>query len=227
MSYFFQWSDESYEYILTKPGYILLALLTVIVLFFITAMRGREGRQFDTRSLIFCSLAVALGVLTSFMRITTLPFGGSVTLFSMLAISFMGFVYGPGIGVTTGVAFGLLDLMIEPYIYHPIQVLLDYILAFGALGLSGFFADRKNGLLKGYIVGVAARYVCHVLSGYIFFASYAPEGTNPLIYTLTYNLTFILPEMIATIILISIPSVSSALLRLKGFARGESSRLAL
>ena len=100
----------------------------------------------------------------------------------------------------------------------PLQVLLDYPLAFGALGLSGFFWHRKNGLIIGYVAGTVGRYVCHVLSGYIFFAEYAPEGMNPLAYTLGYNLTYILPEVIATVAILSIPSVMKALGQVKSEA---------
>lgn len=62
------------------------------------------------------------------------------------------------------------------------------------------------------------RYICHVVSGYVFFAEYAPEGMNPMLYTLGYNCTYILPEMIATVILVSIPAVMKALNQVKKMA---------
>ena len=118
----------------------------------------------------------------------------------------------------TGVAYGILQLIIEPYIYAPLQVLLDYPLAFGALGLSGFFSKKKFGLTTGVIVGILGRYICHVISGYVFFASYAPEGMNPMIYTLGYNATYIVPELIATVIVVSLPPVMKALKYVKTMA---------
>lgn len=68
----------------------------------------------------------------------------------------------------TGAAYGVLQLLIEPYIYFPLQVLVDYPLAFGALGLSGCFSKSKHGLVKGYLCGVLARYVFAVISGWLF-----------------------------------------------------------
>jgi thiamine transporter len=111
----------------------------------------------------------------------------------------------------TGVAYGLLQFVLDPYFLTLPQFLCDYVLAFGALGLAGFFHRKKWGLQIGYIVGVIGRYIFAVISGVCFFAEYAPEGTPALVYSLTYNLTYILPEAVATLIIISIPAVAKAL----------------
>lgn len=74
--------------------------------------------------------------------------GGSVTLFSMLFICCIGYWYGLRTGIMTGVAYGLLQLISDPYIISLPQMITDYILAFGALGLSGIFCNKKNGLVK-------------------------------------------------------------------------------
>jgi len=176
------------------------------------------GRALDTKKMVFCAMAMALATVTSFIKFAQLPFGGSITLFSMFFISLIGWLYGPKLGLITGLAYGVLQLITGPYIYAPLQVLLDYPLAFGALGLSGFFWRRKHGLIIGYVVGAFGRYLCHVISGYVFFAEYAPEGMNPMIYTLGYNLTYILPEVIATVAILCIPSVMKALGQVKAEA---------
>jgi thiamine transporter len=92
---------------------------------------------------------------------------------------------------------------------------MDYPIAFGCLGLTGAFSNSRQGILKGYILGVFGRYVCHVLTGYIFFSMYAPEGMNPMIYSLGYNATYIVPEMIATIALLLIPTVQNGFKEVK------------
>lgn len=163
---------------------------------------GGKGQK--TRMLAFAAVAMGLAYVTSFIRFGSLPFGGSITLFSMLFICFVGYLYGPKLGVATGVAYGLLQMTVDPMIYYPIQVILDYPLAFGMLGLSGLVRNRNYGLLWGYLLGVAGRYLCHVLSGYLFFREWAVG--NPLFYTLGYNATYIVPEAIATLILLSIPA---------------------
>ncbi len=172
----------------------------------------------NVKRLVYCAIAIALATVTSFMKLTSLPFGGSITLFSMLFICLIGYLYGLKTGFMTGMAYGILQLIMDPYIYVPVQVLLDFPLAFGALGLSGLFWKSRYGLVKGCVAGMMGRYLCHVISGYVFFAEYSPVGMNPMLYTLGYNLTYILPEMIATLILISIPSVVKALNQVKRMA---------
>ena len=240
MSKFLIYDAENYEYILQPAGYAVLVILLAALIVLVGRLGrrlsgGQEGnngssygqvgygqagygRSLDTKKMVFCAMAIALATVTSFIKFAQLPFGGSITLFSMFFVALVGWLYGPKLGLITGLAYGVLQLITGPYIYAPLQVLLDYPLAFGALGLSGFFWHRKNGLIIGYVAGTVGRYVCHVLSGYIFFAEYAPEGMNPLAYTLGYNLTYILPEVIATVAILSIPSVMKALGQVKAEA---------
>lgn len=164
-----------------------------------------------TKQLVFCAICIALAFVTSYIKFASLPFGGSITLFSMFFICFAGFMYGPRAGIISGIAYGILQFIQDPYFYSPVQFLLDYPLAFGCLGLAGFFQNSKLGLQKGIVVGVLGRYLCHVISGYVFFGSYAPEGMNAMVYTLGYNLTYILPELAATLIVVTIPAVKKAL----------------
>lgn len=163
------------------------------------------------RQLTFCAICIALATVTSFIKFGSLPFGGSVTLLSMCFITMTGYFFGARAGILSGIAYGVLQFILGPYFYTPVQVLLDYPLAFGALGLSGFFCNKKYGLVTGYIVGVIGRYIMHVISGYVFFAANAPKNMNPFVYTLGYNLTYILPELILTVILLSIPAVNKGI----------------
>ena len=219
MSHFLVYDAENAEYLLQPLGYAALIILMALLLI-CAAFLGKQkrSRQMRTKELVFCAMAMALAMVTSYIKFASLPYGGSITLFSMLFIALIGYFYGPKAGLLTGVAYGVLQLVTGPYIYAPLQVLLDYPLAFGALGLSGFFCKKKHGLIIGYIVGVLGRYLCHVISGYVFFAAYAPEGMNPLIYTLGYNLTYILPEMIVTVVLLFIPAVYKAVSQIKQMA---------
>lgn len=216
MSMFLTYDAENYEYILQPAGYGLLALLLIGLLFAIRLFGKNESSiPMKTKQLVFCAVSIALATITSFIKLASLPFGGSITLFSMLFVSLIGYFYGAKTGLITGVAYGILQLITGPYIYAPLQVLFDYPLAFGALGLSGFFQNKKHGLAIGYIVGVTGRYLCHVISGYIFFAEFAPEGMHPVIYTLGYNLTYILPEMLVTVLILYVPAVYQAVGQVK------------
>ncbi len=216
MSAFLIYDAENSEYLLQPLGYAALAALLAALLACIFLFAGKRGsRKMKTTELVFCAAAIALATVTSFIKFINLPFGGSVTLFSMLFISLTGYFFGPKTGLTAGIAYGILQLITGPYIYAPLQVLFDYPLAFGALGLSGFFHRKKYGLAAGYAVGVAGRYFFHVISGYIFFAEYAPEGMDPFLYTLGYNLTYLLPELFLTVLLLSIPAVKKAVGQVK------------
>ena len=218
MSFFLTYDAENWEYHLTTPGYVVLVILMVAALVIPIVLSRKNSKKMSAKQLTFCAVAMALALVTSFIKVASLPMGGSITLFSMFFMCFIGYLYGPKIGIMTGVAYGILQLIIEPYIYAPLQVLLDYPLAFGALGLSGFFSKKKFSLTTGVIVGILGRYICHVISGYVFFASYAPEGMNPMIYTLGYNATYIVPELIATVIVVSLPPVMKALKYVKTMA---------
>lgn len=219
MSFFV--SNVEGELLLTQAGkiatsVILAALLAAAVI--LAVKRGGKKKNMGTKQLVFCAMAMALATVTSMMKVFSFPFGGSVTLCSMLFISLIGYIYGPGTGILTGLAYGVLQFLIEPYIYSPMHVLVDYPLAFGALGLSGFLANAKFGLIKGYLLGVVGRYVFAVISGWIFFGEYAWEGWNALPYSLAYNACYIFAEAAVTVIILMIPAVSKALARVKVMA---------
>jgi thiamine transporter len=141
--------------------------------------------------------------------------GGSVTLFSMFFVTLIGYWYGPAVGLMAGVAYGLLQMILDPYIVSIPQMLIDYPFAFGALGLAGFFSEKKNGMIIGYIVSVLGRFVFSVLSGVIFFGMYAPEGMSPLVYAIVYNGSYLATEAAITIILLCVPAVRKALATVK------------
>lgn len=169
----------------------------------------------STKKLVYSAMGIALAMVTSYIKVWEMPMGGSVTLLSMLFVCSIGYWFGPKYGLITGAAFGLLQFILNPYMVSIPQVLLDYPLAFGALGLSGFFCNKKYGLQIGYVVGVLGRFVFSTLSGVVFFASYAPEGMNPWVYSSLYQGTYLGAEGILTLILISLPPVTRALNTIK------------
>ena len=168
-----------------------------------------------TKQLVFCAISVALAFVTSYIKFMRLPFGGSITLFSMFFLCFAGYLFGPKTGICTGVAYGLLQFLQDPYLYSIGQFFLDYPLAFACLGMAGFCRNQKWGLQKGIFLGVCGRYLCHVLSGYIFFDIWMPESfSNPAIYSVVYNGTYMLPELVSTVIAIIILYKTNAIKRL-------------
>lgn len=91
-----------------------------------------------TKKLVFSAMGIALAMVTSYIKVWEMPMGGSITLMSMLFICLIGYWFGPKYGLLAGAAYGLLQFIVDPYMLTIPQVILDYPLAFGALGLSGF-----------------------------------------------------------------------------------------
>ena len=175
-------------------------------------------KRLSVKQLAFCAMAIALGTVLSMIKVFSFPTGGSITLLSMLVICLPGYWFGLGAGILTGVAYGVLQLLIDPYVLYPMQLVIDYLLAFGALGLSGIFSKSSYGLLKGYMIGVVGRFAFATISGWIFFGMYAWEGWNPLVYSLVYNGIYIFAEAAITCVIISLPPVKNAFGRVKQLA---------
>lgn len=222
------WGETTY--VPTTLGNVLLILLILALLFGAVffarkvaahqhgqsaAKSGSKKSVLSIKQLAFCAMAIALGTVLSNIKLFHFPTGGSITLLSMLVICLPGYFFGVGAGILTGIAYGVLQLLIDPYVLYPMQLIVDYFLAFGALGLSGLFANSRHGLIKGYLAGVLGRYVFAVISGWIFFGAYAWEGWYPLPYSLAYNAIYIFAEAFATVCILCIPPVQNAIGRIK------------
>ncbi len=200
--------DGSYQ--LTTTGYITLALVAFLFLILASILSSKRHKV-STKQIVFSAVAIALAFATSNLKLFRMPMGGSVTLFSMFFITLIGTWFGPATGIMVGVSYGILQLLIDPYIISLPQMIVDYLLAFGALGISGFFNKMKNGMIIGYIAGVIGRYFFATLSGVIFFGMYAPEAMSPLTYSLAYNGGYLAAEAVLTIIVLLIPAVRKGL----------------
>jgi len=157
------------------------------------------------------AVCITLAFVLNQISLFRMPMGGSVTPVSMLFIVLAGYWLGPVYGILSGVAMGLLDTAMGAYVVHPAQYMLDYIFGFSALGISGFFRKWKNGLQIGFIAGALGRFLMVFLSGYIFFYMFAPEGQHAALYSFLYNISYIGPEMVATLVIISLPSMKNAI----------------
>lgn len=183
-----------------------------------------KSSTFTTKTIVFSGVAIALAtVIATVIKLPSLPVGGSVTLFSMLIICLVGYWYGPKVSIAAAVTYGILQFITGPYVVHPLQVILDFPIAFGALGLSGFFHNSKNGLIKGFIAGSLGRFLVHCVSGMIFYTAYVGTGNvqenlSAIWVGVSYNMTYIVPEVIITLILLALPPVNNVMKRLKTLA---------
>lgn len=164
-----------------EPSSLLALLGLIILVLFIIRIRKI---QITPRIMANIGMMLALATIIKMFRLYHLPQGGSITAGSMIPILLLAIFYGPEIGFLAGFIYGIISLITSPYVLHPVQVLFDYPLPFMALGLAGYFPNRK---IVGTFVGIIGRFICHLISGIVFFASYAPAGTSPYLYSLTVN----------------------------------------
>lgn len=186
-----------------------------------------------TLRLVTSGVLIGLGTVLSVIKVFALPFGGSVTLFSMLPLLVLGYMYGVKWGFLCGTVYGLLQMILGATMSQAfaglggfavvVMALLDYIVAYVVIGLSGMFKGKlKNHTLSfalGSTVAILLRLVCHFLSGWILWGSYAAsyfeEMNNSFgsfmltsfdgqllaaLYSLVYNASYMLPELLMSVI---------------------------
>lgn len=211
--------DGYYDnYLNSAALYVSAGLLVAaaIATAFIAERKDKSG--FDSRTLAFAGVSVAMSFALSYVTMWKMPQGGSVTLASMLPIMLFAYVYGAKKGLLVGFVYGLLQAVQDPYIVHPAQFLLDYPIAYGLVGMTGILRKvnfcEKLPQVKFAVssaIGAILRFVSHVLSGVFAFGAYAADkNIPPLPYSLAYN-SFVFIDL-AIVIVVGVILFSS-----KGF----------
>ena len=159
-----------------------------------------------TKILVKTALMLAMASVLQEVRLYHFPQGGAVTLGSMLPLILV-------TGALAGFVFGIINLVQDPFILHPMQVLFDYPLPFMSMSIAGILGGR---IYLATIFAFLCRFICHFISGAIFFASYTPSGMSPLIYSLTANASYLVPEMIITLLILKILPVQRIIDAMKG-----------
>lgn len=172
--------------------------------------KEQTAKQNVTRTLAECAILIALAVILSLIKLGKMPYGGSVTLASLLPIVLISYRHGPGWGLCCATVFGIVKqlLGLDNIFYLPsktlgtvlIVVFFDYLIAFGVIGLAGVFRKivkkQTPALIAGCFATCLLRLVCHVISGVTVWSSYAPENLGVFNYALIYNAMFMVPETI-------------------------------
>lgn len=158
-----------------------------------------------TRVLVEVAILVAMAFVLefAFSFLPKMPQGGRVGI-SMLPLVVIAWRHGVVNGWIGGIVFGLLNLMLDGVLYHWGSFFLDYTIAFGLVGMTGFY----KGLLKDHVVvfgfaiitAYVLRFCSSVLSGVLLFGEYAPADQNVWIYSIVYNATYLLPALVLTVI---------------------------
>ena len=178
-------SKEVMLYVFTA---VVAAAIAVITLLF-----GKKREDNHTKSIVYAAVCIAMSFALSYIRFMELPQGGSITLASLLPLMVYSYLFGIKKGVLAGIIYGFLQFIQAPWFYHPIQFLLDYPIAFGAIGLAGLFHELKLfedkkviQFLLGAIVAVILRYFSHVISGVFVFGT-GDENYTDVAWSFLYN----------------------------------------
>ena len=183
------------------------AVLLIAVIIVAAIVAGRKDRKgFDTRSITFAAVCVAMSFALSYLKIVEMPQGGSITIASLLPLMIYSYMFGTKKGVLAGFIYGVLQAFQDTYILHPAQFLLDYPVAFSAIGLAGMFAKvdalrfPQVKFLLGALVATAGRFLSHFLSGIFAFGEFAT--IQPVwLYSLVYQAGYLLPDIAIAIVL--------------------------
>lgn len=173
--------------------YVVSAALILAILALGFFFGKNEGTASETKNLAYAGVCIALSFALSYVKFFSLPMGGSVTLASMFPLMLYAYIFGARRGLFAGVIYGVLQFIQNPQVYQPMQVLLDYPIAFSALGLAGIAKNFKflkgnmiSELVVGMTISVLFRYAAHVISGYFVFYTWSTMD-NPLVYSIAYN----------------------------------------
>lgn len=165
-------------------GEILMYVFTAVIVAIILIVALLFGKKYETttKSIVYASVSIAMSFALSYIRFLQLPQGGSITFASLLPLMIYSYMFGIRKGVVAGVIYGFLQFIQGPWFYHPIQFLLDYPIAFSAIGLTALLKERNVLSSKkvlqfalGALLGVTIRYLSHVISGIFVFGSGDPN----------------------------------------------------
>ena len=199
-----------FDDLLSLPWYTVAVLVALVVAGVILAMASKKSK-WNSRRITMGAMCIAIAFVLSCIRLYRMPQGGSITPASMLPLVLFMVACGPLQGFVVGCAYGLLQLITDPYVIHPIQMLVDYPLAYGAMILCCLAALipvlKEIQLPVAVLFAAVGRYIMAVLSGAIFFAEYAGEQ-NAWIYSLIYNISYIGPDTLVCILVAFIPGMT-------------------
>lgn len=216
---------EDGYYSLSNAGYyaLIAVLLISYVLSALIVDRKQKNTRLSARRLAVCGVSIAMAFVLSFIKLE-MPYGGSVTLFSMFCICIIGYLYGIKAGLLSAFAYSILQFFQSggSYMLSPMQICCDYFFAFTALGLTGFFYRKKDKFILAYLLAILARGLFHTIGGYLYWMDYMPDNfpkSLAQLYPVIYNYAYILAEGAVTIIVLKIPAVSKMFRKLQSMAQ--------
>lgn len=194
-----------------------IALLIVII-----AATCIKGKKFSTTEIAYAGVCLAASFALSFIKVSPLQYGGSITLASFVPLLIYSYKFGPVKGTLAGIIFGLFNFISDPFILTPFTFILDYLLAFASIGLMGF-APKLGKLSQaakvslGTVLVYVARFIFHLVSGFLYFAEGSiwvtlPENVlgNMFLYSFVYQCVYIPADCLICVIVLIVLAKTNA-----------------
>lgn len=204
------WGEELVEKFRESSLSSWIVVAVLVALGIVLLMVTKSGQKWNTRMLCMAALSIALSFVLSCLRLFRMPTHGSVTPGSMLPIMLFSLVYGVGPGMLTGLAYGILQYIQDPSFLNVWQFLLDYLIAFSALGLAGIGKGKKHEWMYISIpIAVLGRAISAILAGIMWANEYIDYGlkigdmefSSPVLYSMVYNGVYLIPETVICLLL--------------------------
>ena len=203
----------------TELNWYTVVILVALAVAGAVLIKSGKSANWTSRRIAYASMCIAIAFVLSMIRLYSMPQGGSITPASMLPLVLFVIACGPVQGLVVGCAYGMLQLIQDPNVIHPVQLLVDYPLAFGAVALAAVATvikvPAKVKLPLAVFLAFLGRYIMAVTSGTVFFAEYAGDQ-NALVYSLVYNISYLAPDMVVCMIVACLPGMDRIVNMIRG-----------
>lgn len=188
--------EESFTDIVALCSTILIFLIVIVVGF------ALAKKKLATRDIAYAGVAISLSFVLSFIKITPVQYGGSITLASFAPLLIYAYYFGFAKALVCGLIYGLLQFIQDPYVLTPATFTLDYLLAFASVSVMGLFSNQKLSALTvtlGTTASILTRFLMHFISGILYFNHGSIWVNLPaesaVSYSLLYQTVYLIPDL--------------------------------
>lgn len=208
-----------------SPTFILITAITVVLLIAIFVALCFSSKKLNTKTIAYASMAIASSYILSFIKVSPVQYGGSITLCSMVPIAIFAYCFGFLPSLLVGLIYGLLQFLQSPYIFNYLTLILDFILAFSSIIamplIKKVVKNEKLSPILGIIGVYVIRFLFHFMSGLIYFENGGiwanlPQD-NAFIYSFLYQVVYLLPDLIVALAVIIPLTLKNQFKRLTSF----------
>ena len=190
--------------------FILITSITVVLLVAMLVALCFASKKLNTKTIAYASMAIASSYILSFLKVSPVQYGGSITLCSMVPIAIFAYCFGFFPSLLVGLIYGLLQFLQNPYIFNYLTLILDFILAFTSIIAMPIIKKVVKNEKLSPILGIAGVYVLrflfHFMSGIIYFENGGIwanlPADNAFIYSFLYQIVYLLPDLIVALAVI-------------------------